>query len=187
MILAFISLIDFCDRGRGGQRWQTDHAPVSLCLPKCRPARTAGFIYPSDRWGWTTPQHTHYLEHCEANMTRWVSDSVYVCKIILETAAITPNFAQWALCICPIFPPPCLAECEHDGVIRQLHLPRLPPAIPWQPARGVEHHGPAWPQGQTLLQPLQRGTLPPVWIWLHPGNMLDKLPFICTGVCKLAH
>lgn len=132
---------------------------------------------PWDHWGWTVPKHSTISGDCEANMTRWVSVSIYLCKLIPETAAITPNFAQWVLlCICPIFPPACLAECGNDRVIWQLHLAQLPPAIPRQPAHSVEHYRPRWPQGQTLLQPLQHGTLKSVWIRLHPGNMLEKLP-----------
>lgn len=106
-------------------------------------------------------------------MTGWVL-VFHFYKAILVTVAITPNFSQWPLCCCSFFSTPCLAECGNDRVIRQLHLSQLPPALPWQPARSVEHHCPRWPQGQTLLYPLQHGTLRPVWIWLHPGTCRRK-------------
>lgn len=114
-------------------------------------------------------------------MTRWVSLSIYLCKIIVETTAIKSNFAQWVSCICPGLPPPCLAECWNDRAVWQLHLRQLPPAIPWQPAHRVEHQCPRGPQGQTLLQPLQFGTLKPVWIWLHPGTCWPNLLY---GRCE---
>lgn len=118
-------------------------------------------------------------------MSRWVSVSIYFYKIMLETAAITPNFAQGLLCVCFIFPPPCVAECGNDRVIWQLHLPQLPPAIPRQPAHSVEHQCLRWPQGQTLLQPLQHWTLKPVWIWLHPGTCWRNSTSVICTVCSL--
>lgn len=148
----------------GGEWWQTDHVPVSLCLLKCQTAIELGsFTLRSLIQSKISGAH-------KVSMTRWVSVRILVCKIIPETAAITPNFAQWLLCICPVLPPPCLAECGNDRVVWQLHLPQVPPAVPWQPTHRVEHQRPRGPQGQTLLHPLQRGTLKPVWIWLHPGT-----------------
>lgn len=155
-----------------GERGQTDHVLVSLCLPKCRQQSSLTFGSPEV---WTVPKRAKYLGTVKPTWPGECQLAFNLCRIIRKTAAITPNFAQWVLCTCPIFPPPRLTECGNDRAIWQLHLPQLPPAIPWQPAQSVEHHRPGWPQGQTLLQPLQHGTLKPVWIWLHPGNMLEKL------------
>lgn len=140
-------------------RWHTDHVPVSLCLPKCQPAGTAEFIY--------LPISQSKLfqnrQRLRAVKQAWPGECqlfiFFFQSVILQPASIPPNFLQWHLCVCPVFPPWCLTECGNDRVIWQLRLPWIPAAIPRQPARGVEHNCSARPPHQALLHPLQLGAL----------------------------
>lgn len=158
-----------------------------MCLPHfvypnvSRSARTGWVHLPSDQWEWIVFPPKKDLGTVKATWPGECRLAFIRAKIILVTAAIRPNPAQWALCPCPVLPRPCLAECGNERVTRQLHLPQLPPAVPWQPARSVEHHRPGRPPGQSLLHPLQPGTLPPVWIRLHPGTHGRNRPPLCAA------